>query len=90
MVEMVLTKEPDHPECLAFVLLMVRLVGCTSCHSNSYRALRGCSYCTRHAVHRFRGSDDDLLTMFSDYLGEIEEYLESKGLKRGEQLYDTQ
>ncbi len=50
---------------LAFSLLLIRLSGCLTCHPHSYRAMRGCSVCAKHAILRFRGQDDELLELFN-------------------------
>lgn len=63
----------------AFVLLMVRLGGCTSCTADSFRAMRGCTQCARQTVRRFRGSDRDLLEQFDQARTEIDRYLETEG-----------
>ena len=66
LVERVIYLEPTHLDRLAFVLLMIRLGGCTSCQSDSFRALRGCTQCAYQTIRRFRGSDDDLITLFNE------------------------
>jgi hypothetical protein len=60
---------------LAFVLLMIRLGGCTTCQADSFRALRGCTHCAGLTIKRFRGSDGDLLEQFQAALQEVERYL---------------
>lgn len=57
---------------LAFILLMVRMGGCTSCHSDSYRAMRGCTHCSQQTIRRFRGSDKELLDLFEQARKDIE------------------
>jgi hypothetical protein len=64
---------------LAFVLLMIRLGGCTSCTADSFRAMRGCTQCARQTIRRFHGSDQDLLKQFSKARNEIDRYLEAEG-----------
>jgi hypothetical protein len=59
---------------VAFVLFMVRLSGCLSCHADSYRALRGCTLCASHTIRRFRGSDQELIHMFKDARQEVQQY----------------
>jgi hypothetical protein len=51
----------DDPDVLAFVLMMIRLDGCLTCHPDSFRALNGCTLCARQCVNRFKGTDDDLI-----------------------------
>lgn len=49
---------------LAFGLLMIRLNGCLTCHSDSYRAMQGCTLCSQQAVLRYKGMDEDLVAAF--------------------------
>jgi hypothetical protein len=72
--------EPAGRDRLAFVLMMVRLAGCGSCNSNSYRAMRGCAQCAGQAVARFRGSDADLLKLFTAAQQEVVRYLEGSAV----------
>jgi hypothetical protein len=67
--------EATSQERMAFELLMIRLAGCTSCHADSFRALRGCTVCAAQAVRRFRGSDQELQTGFLKAQQEVEAYL---------------
>ncbi len=69
---------PDgHPEQVAFSLTMVRLSGCLTCHTDCYRAMRGCTHCASQAVKRFRGSDEDLLSLFQESVAQVDLFLES-------------
>ena len=78
LVGRVSSQEPDTLDHLAFVLMMVRLGGCSSCHSDSYRAMRGCTQCALQTVRRFRGTDSELVKLFNEYREEIESYIQSK------------
>ncbi len=51
----------NHPETLGFILMMVRLNGCMTCHADSYRAMRGCTLCAQQSILRFKGSDRELI-----------------------------
>lgn len=51
----------NDPDVLGFILMMVRLGGCMTCHADSYRAMRGCTFCAQQAISRFKGSDRDLI-----------------------------
>ena len=87
LVDQVMDKEPTDLDRLAFVLMLVRLGGCVSCHADSFRALRGCTLCAHQTVRRFRGSDQELLDLFAEAHMEIERYLNhgnqsAKGLER--------
>ncbi len=64
LVDEILTKDPESLEQLAFVMTIVRLVGCAGCNSDSYRAMRGCTRCTQQAIKRYRGSDEDLVNLY--------------------------
>lgn len=51
-------------ETLAFSLLLIRLSGCLTCHTDSYRAMRGCTACACLSIRRFRGDDRELIAQF--------------------------
>jgi len=78
LVDQVRLLEGNAPDRLAFVLLMVRLGGCTSCQADSFRAMRGCTQCATQTVRRYRGSDQDLLKGFHDAKEEVDKYLRKK------------
>jgi hypothetical protein len=75
LVDLVLSKEAFSEEHLAFVLMMVRLSGCQTCHGDTFRALRGCTSCSNTSLKRFRGSDHELLVFFHEARQEIERYI---------------
>jgi hypothetical protein len=79
LVDRVARLEPFDRDRLAFVLLMIRLGGCASCNADSFRAMRGCTQCSRQTVRRFRESDQDLLLLFGQSRLEIDRYLEQRG-----------
>lgn len=64
LVEHVNAHPEDHPDVLAFGLMMIRIDGCLTCHADSYRALRGCTFCAQQMLGRFKGSDEDLLQLW--------------------------
>lgn len=61
---------------LAFCLMMIRLASCLTCHTDSYRAMRGCTQCAAQVVRRFRGDDAELVTLFERARAEISLHLE--------------
>ena len=69
-----------HPERLAFILMMTKICGCSTCQADSFRAMRGCTYCATQAVKRHRGDDVDLLNGFNESYEEVQHYLEQKRL----------
>jgi hypothetical protein len=68
----------DHPESLAFSLMMMRLDGCMSCETDSYRAMKGCRSCASQVLRRHKGSDADLLQRYERALKDIRAYLATK------------
>jgi hypothetical protein len=78
LVDTISLLDPESIEIMAFTLLMVRIGNCTFCNSDSYRAMHGCIQCARQALHRFRGSDEDLIAQFNTSKSDVEEYLEKK------------
>jgi hypothetical protein len=61
LIDKVSTQPPDAIDRVAFVLMMVRLGGCTTCQADSFKAMRGCTLCAVQTVKRFRGDDTELL-----------------------------
>ncbi len=74
---------------LAFSLVLIRVNGCLTCHTDCYRAMRGCSVCAGMAVRRYRGADEELRALYEDAKWEISAYLDggresfSKAQKEG-------
>ena len=60
------------PEHLSFVLMMVKINGCTTCNADSFRAMRGCTQCAVLNIRRYRGSDKELLKQYSKAQKEVE------------------
>jgi hypothetical protein len=69
--------EAKENEKLAFVLMIVRLVGCSGCNADSFRAMRGCTKCAQQSIRRFRGEDTDLLKLYEKAKLEIESYIKT-------------
>ena len=63
------------PDSLAFSLMMVKLDGCLTCETDSYKAMRGCVQCAIQTIRRFKECDDDLLSQFEEAQVEVEAYL---------------
>jgi hypothetical protein len=61
---------------MAFVLFMVRLNGCKSCSSDSYKAMRGCYRCASLSIKRFPGSDREIMHLFQTALHDSKIYVE--------------
>ncbi len=71
LVERVAALPEDHPERLAFSLMMIRLDGCLTCETDSYRAMKGCLACARQMLRRYKGSDDELLDQYRSALEDV-------------------
>jgi hypothetical protein len=64
LIDKIQGQESTSLDRLAFVLMMARLDGCTTCNADSFRAMRGCTQCALQNIRRFRGSDKELVKMF--------------------------
>jgi hypothetical protein len=70
------THEPEASlNQLAFSLLLVRLSGCLTCHTDSYRAMRGCTICATQVIKRFKGDDRELLKLFDNARKDVHRFL---------------
>ncbi len=78
LVERVISLSAEHPQKLAFMLLMARLAHCETCTPTEYRALQGCAYCAVQTLKRFRGTEADLLRLYQQALRDVEAFLEVK------------
>jgi hypothetical protein len=76
LVETAATAVDGDETTLAFGLMMIRLNGCLTCHSDSYRAMRGCTVCAQQAVARFKDTDDGLVKLFQKASREVRLYLQ--------------
>jgi hypothetical protein len=68
----------DHPDSLAFSLMMIRQCSCLDCNPDRYKALMGCSACAKRTVGSFKGADDALLRAFSKARSEVNNYLKER------------
>jgi hypothetical protein len=80
LVHRVTSLAEDDPEALAFSLMMIRLDGCLSCETDSYRAMRGCTACALQTLHRLKASEDDLLQRYGKALQDVQAYLEARSV----------
>jgi hypothetical protein len=76
LVLQVLNCPVESPEQTAFLLMMIKIDGCTSCNVDSFRAMRGCPACAQLNIRRYKGSDEELLRMYQQMLKETKSFLE--------------
>jgi hypothetical protein len=74
LVDRVSNLPENHEETLAFMLMMIRLNGCISCETDSYRAMRGCAACAQQTLRRFKGEDEELIEMFQKAVKDVREF----------------
>ena len=67
--------EPDSRDRIAFVLFMVRLGGCTTCQSDSFRAMRGCILCSCNTIKRYKGEDQNLIDLYHEAKTDVAKYM---------------
>ena len=68
--------DPVDPARIAFVLMMVRLSGCTSCQSDSFRAMRGCILCSTTTIKRYKASDQTLIDLYNEAKKDVVKYMD--------------
>jgi hypothetical protein len=83
LVDRVAALPETHPDCLAFVLMMIELDGCMKCNSNNYKFLRGCYLCATQTVQSFKGSDCELLDMYKQAKKQLDTQLQ-RGITPGQ------
>jgi hypothetical protein len=84
LVEHIRSERSTPAEKHAFVLMMVRMCGCVGCNADSFRAMRGCSQCSRQTVRRFRGGDHEIVEQYKQIYKEVEDYLQKKASRNAE------
>lgn len=75
LVERIAALSETEADTLAFCLAMIRLNGCLTCFSGSYRFMRGCYLCAQQAVARYQGTDDELLQLYEHAQRDMGHYL---------------
>jgi hypothetical protein len=78
LVNLVDNKDEIDPDKIAFSALVIKLAGCLGCSADSFRALRGCTQCSKLVIKRYKGTDGDLLKLYEDTRNEIERFLEKR------------
>ncbi len=75
LINRIVDLEPADPERVAFVLFMVRIGGCTTCQSDSYRAMRGCIPCSSNTIKRYKGSDQNLIDLYNEAMNDVYKFM---------------
>ncbi|MCY4064492.1 MAG: hypothetical protein OXG53_19160 [Chloroflexi bacterium] len=60
-------------EVIALMSLMIQLNGCLACETDSYRAMRGCTACAQQTLRRFKGSDEELISLYEESVAKTRE-----------------
>jgi hypothetical protein len=76
LVDRICSAESTPAERNAFVMMMVKTCGCVGCNADSFRAMRGCTQCSRQTVRRLRGTDREIIEQYRQVLKEVEAYLQ--------------
>jgi hypothetical protein len=77
-IDRVSSAEASMAEKTALVLMMVKMGGCVSCNSDSFRAMRGCTMCARQTIKRYRGSDEELIEQHRLLQKDVEQFLKKQ------------
>lgn len=65
-------------EKISFSALIIKLAGCMGCTADSFRALRGCTQCSRLVIKRFKGTDEELLEGYKESLVDVTKIIEKR------------
>ena len=74
LIERLSDAKTDQAQKIAFTHMVVKQAGCSSCNADSFRAMRGCTQCSRMVIKRFKGSDAELIKVYQESLKEVTEY----------------
>ncbi len=77
-IDQVSSPKAGEVEKIAFTGLVVKLAGCAGCDADSYRAMRGCTQCTKLVLRRFKGSDADLIAQYEQLKAEVCEFMSKR------------
>nr|MBN1228203.1 hypothetical protein [Anaerolineae bacterium] len=89
LIDRVLACSDDSIEKQAFTLMMIRLDGCLTCHSDSYRAMRGCTLCAQQTITRFKESDLELVAAFEQAYADIVKWQQTGTVPPNERISDS-
>jgi hypothetical protein len=78
LIERLSDEQTDVSEKIAFTSMVVKLAGCSACNADSFRAMRGCTQCSRMILKRFKGNDVELLKNYHECQQEVNIYLQKR------------
>lgn len=73
LIDRLSSKAETSVEVIALMSLMIELNGCLACETDSYRAMRGCAPCAQQTLRRFKGSDEELISLYDESVAKIRE-----------------
>ncbi len=79
LISSLIESESMSHERIAFVLFMVRIGGCTTCQSDSFRAMRGCILCSSTTIKRYKGNDQNLIDLYNEAKKDVTKYMKEIG-----------
>lgn len=74
---------PDSLEQMAFALMMARMNNCGTCNVDSFRAMTGCTACSKQSLKRSHETDEALTEVYRSARAEVEQYLQKKTIIKG-------
>jgi hypothetical protein len=78
LIQKISSPDATELEQIAFTNLIVRLAGCAGCDADSFRAMRGCTQCSRLVIKRFKSTDGELLEQYAQCKDEVAEFLKKR------------
>jgi hypothetical protein len=90
MVEQVEKSGETSPEKIGFVLFMVRINGCATCNADSFRAMHGCTQCSKQSIHRLKETDKSLVTNYALAKQEVIKYQADNSKINLQEINDNQ
>ena len=75
LIKSIINLDPIDLNRIAFVLLMVRISGCATCQSDSFRAMRGCDTCSSTTIKRYKGSHQSLIDLYTEAQEDVIKYM---------------
>ncbi len=78
LIERLSDENTEQVQKIAFTHMIVKQAGCASCNADSFRAMRGCTQCSRLVIKRFKGTDTELIKVYQESLKEVILHLQKR------------